>query len=352
MPLVYRYPGYVITCENLSKKQPLVSRFTGRGLHPFNRTDEFVTIGPHGSHQHDSKQLNRGNEKSNSISVGARNPCDQGKGMTGLESIAMAVAHLERKDDGEQKTEESKSDAEGPTPTTTTASSSFTESQPRLVSVDAVDPPSDNQSIKVDADVDGKRETEAATAAKPEEGLDNTTQPETCHDPNAASAVETEQAKTGATVTIPAASMPMQQYQRPIALDLTTPADASHASMMMSGGAMNFHKLGQLSVPSNYSQYPPTRLPNQISQKILLKHQTEDGASDDPIASILARISQITSDLPLLFRLTDELCEIGVNEFGPPAEVVPNTVPIETVARCDVLSGRGGETNHHYGNGT
>lgn len=261
--------------------------------------------------------------------------------MTGLESIAMAAAHLESSDDdGKQKVvEKTESEEDGPTPT----SDSFVSGQPRLVSVGTADPPSNS----LEESARGAGTT--ATTTKTEDPK-NTTGQHTSHDPTPAL---TDKTKTTSETEPPfTPSAPdRQQFRRTIALDLTTPPEVTQTMMMTGGAALDYSKMGQHPVNmTNFSQHP-ARLPNQISQRILLKHQSVDGPSDDPIASLLSRISNITSDLPLLFRLMEELCEIGVRDYGPPAEIVDNTVPIEHFGRCDVLSGRGGETNHHYGNG-
>jgi hypothetical protein len=259
-------------------------------------------------------------------------------------------------------------------------------------------------------DVGAKATTTGTAGLLVGEGVpnDNTTKGDTCHDTTAVAT----QGKTTAAAAAPdcktetkpqqpehnftntptatpsatAAEMQVKQPYRPISLDLTAPAPEAAGSGADSNvmTAVVSNNDGRCSIENQQTTIPTTtsialadsvgsspatsnlslltasaaenarrlQLPNQISQKILLKHQSEDGAADDPIATLLSRISNITGDLPLLFSLMEELCEIGVREYGPPAEVVPNTPPIDRVGRCDVLSGRGGETNHHYGNGT
>jgi hypothetical protein len=271
--------------------------------------------------------------------------------MTGLDSIAMAVAHLESKDeDGDKQPEEAKSGG-GYTPN----GAYFAEAQPRLVSLGdaAIQPIAETKDAKYDetkinagtGEDERHSDTNQAT-------LDHTTKEETCHDTTFTPGRKTETIIQH-NFRSPTTMQLMQQY-RPIALDLTTPPDAAQMMMMRLNDGVH-HTLGPAGnaglATSHLAGENPRRMPNQISQKILLKHQTEDGAADDPIADVLSRISHITSDLPLLFSLMEELCEIGVAEHGPPAEVVPATTPIDKIERCDVLSGRGGETNHHYGNG-
>jgi hypothetical protein len=292
----------------------------------------------------------------------------------------------------------------------------FANAQPRMVSGDAAAaaaaasssrPDTDSETApKLDDDVGAKATGTAGLLVGEGELNDNTTKGDTCHDTTAVAAqgkttaaapdckTETKPQQPEhnftntptATPSATAAEMQVKQPYRPISLDLTAPAPEAAGSGADNNvmTAVLSNNDGRGSIENQQTTIPTTtnialadsvgsspatsnlslltasaaenarrlQLPNQISQKILLKHQSEDGAADDPIATLLSRISNITGDLPLLFSLMEELCEIGVREYGPPAEVVPNTTPIDRVGRCDVLSGRGGETNHHYGNGT
>lgn len=291
----------------------------------------------------------------------------------------------------------------------------FANAQPRMVSGDAAAaasssrPDTDSETApKPDDDVVAKATATGTAGLLVGEGEpnDNTTKGDTCHDTTAVTAqgkttaapleckTETKPQQPEhnftntptATPSATATEMQVKKSYRPISLDLTAPApgatgsgaDINVMTAVLSkndgGGSIENQQttiptttsialadsVGSSPATSNLSLLTASavenarrlQLPNQISQKILLKHQSEDGAADDPIATLLSRISNITGDLPLLFSLMEELCEIGVREYGPPAEVVPNTMPIDRVGRCDVLSGRGGETNHHYGNGT
>lgn len=81
--------------------------------------------------------------------------------------------------------------------------------------------------------------------------------------------------------------------------------------------------------------------------------QLQDSSSDSalgPVATLLARVSMVTDNLEDFFTLMEQLKHKALPEGTKPADVPKPDEIIVLVQRNDVLLGRGGETNHHVGN--
>lgn len=245
--------------------------------------------------------------------------------MAGLESIALAVAHLEKSENDSDGTATESTSGGGNDSNSVGQSpngANFGES-PRLVSSDTGAKNMEGGS----SEAKGKdHNVDAAKLADSVDAAPHTTQ--TVAPTNSVS-VGSEAASLP-TVSTDGATMIQPATGAKSEVDLQACAAAS-------------------SIVNTEGEGPG--FSNQISQKILLKCKQEDGASDDPVAHLLARVAAVTDNLALLYQLMDELCAHARKEYGDEKEVPGTDEEITAVGRNDVLSGRGGESNHHYGNG-
>lgn len=249
--------------------------------------------------------------------------------MAGLESIALAVAHLERADKASDDETSPPGSASGSTSKDNSLANqsppqgSPFQAAPRLVSTDI-----GSKNIGgIGSSGEGKGD-----GAKSQFG-----------------------AESGHTIQNAASTMTSgggtTQWGRVEKVSQQTTMGACGRAVVIDSERDRIQRLPNSTIQSSPTTNPEQFFRNQISQKILLKCKEEDGPSDHIVAHLLARIAAVTDDLELLFRLMQELCEHGHKEYGAETPVPGTEEEITDVGRNDVLSGRGGETNHHYGNG-
>lgn len=210
--------------------------------------------------------------------------------MAGLESIALAVAHLERIQRGDEQPWSIVSDEAAFPSSNNEAHLPVPGSQSRMVS-------------------DGTYRSAAASVCAIKEGNDIV--------PSMSPTVSS--------------SAPPQEYP-----STTT---SHHLPTIHEHG----HPWGMMTANNNPNQAPPLSAHHQ--QEAFL-HVPVAG----PVATLLHGISCVSDNLDKFFALMEQLEKQALPDGARPADVPKPDETIVHVQRNDVLLGRGGETNHHIGN--
>lgn len=252
--------------------------------------------------------------------------------MAGLESIALAVAHLERmQDDSEEKDGEKQTESnskESPPP-----SSPFQQSQARMVSSDQ----------------------------RPDKALDKDKQKDGTADSATANTLVSEAEAIAEQAAGAAAAVATTHRHNFDVSTGTEPKDASAANA--ADPAETKDLLGMPLAPMEREKAEPSSSKGRRGKTPEGKPRSQWGMSlsrttgkrgpngelidEGPVASLVAKLSVVTDNLELYFGLMDQVKALAE---GTAAPLPKPEDPVPRVQVNDVLLGRGGETNHHVGN--